>query len=191
MSAKHNLGTLGIYVRTVDSVAALSVIPDFIYPDGSKAFVSGVGSTSGQIWTYDKESKATVDGTTVASTRSGIGRWLVNSGLPTSPPTVIGGTTYTLSPYDNIVSLDSSNGLLPVAQMISPLLVGQMWTFWWKAWVQATPLPPQIVAPSGVLIMPFSGQTISGTSGWTSSTTITTPGATWTIEWDGMELISV
>lgn len=183
-------GALGISVATQSALAAQPPTNlSFIY--GTIAFVQASG---GSYWAWYPTGATIPSG---ATTQSGLGgTWVL---LPMgnafvgggSAATVTGGTTYTLLATDLFVSLDTSNGSLATAQMVVPSFIGQKWTFWWKAYQIATPLPPKIIAPGSVLIMPYSGQPSSGTTGWTTSSNITTPGATWTVVWDGAELVTV
>jgi hypothetical protein len=121
----------------------------------------------------------------------GIGGAPGSGGNATVPAVVTGGTTYTLAATDALIIFDSSNGSQPVAQMISASYLGQKWTFWWEGFPSPVTALPKIVAPGAVLIMPFNGQPSSGTTGWATSTVLSTPGATWTVMWDGTELIAV
>jgi hypothetical protein len=108
----------------------------------------------------------------------------------TAPPAVVSGATYTLSSSDAVIRFDTTGGTTATAQMIAPSYIGQRWVFYWWAW-GAGQAAPTILSPAGINMVPFSGQATSGAAGLVTTTTISTPGATLTLEWDGTELVSV
>ena len=109
-------------------------------------------------------------------------------GFPTAQ-TITQGQTKTLRVTDAAIIFDTSAGAqaTATADMITPLFIGQEWTFSWFVWGTMM-TPPTIVAPAGILMVPFSGMPSSGTGGLVSTTTISTPGASYTLKWNGTYL---
>ena len=106
--------------------------------------------------------------------------------------TVISGQTYTLLPTDTVIRFDTSGGATATANMVAALYIGQRVTFYWWNWgVGQT--PPTINSPTAPVtkMVPFAGQVTGGAAGLVTSTTITTPGASFTLEWTGTEWASV
>jgi hypothetical protein len=68
----------------------------------------------------------------------------------------------------------------------APTYIGQRITFYWWAWSGAQ-VPPTINASAGEQFVPFSGQASSGAAGLVTTTTISTPGASFSLEWNGTE----
>jgi hypothetical protein len=119
--------------------------------------------------------------------------WPGPASIPRTAATVVGGQTYTVKATDTAIRADSSNGTQPVIDMIAPTYIGQRWTFYWWAWATGAgqPVGPLINAPAGINMQSFAGQAVSGAAGLVTNTTITTPGATFTLEWNGTELMSM
>jgi hypothetical protein len=107
--------------------------------------------------------------------------------------TVIGGETYDAQPTDTVFRADSSNGEQPVIQLTTPTYIGQKFTVYWEAWATGAgqPVGPLVIAPSGIKMQSVNGQSVSGSAGLVTETTLTTPGGEFTWEWTGTELISV
>jgi hypothetical protein len=114
------------------------------------------------------------------------------SALPATAATVVGGQTYTCKSTDRAIRVDSSNGLQPVINLVA-IPIGQRITIYWWNWATGAgqPVGPVVNAPSGVLMQTFIGQAVAGNAGLASTSTVTTPGATYTLLWDGTELCSV
>lgn len=106
--------------------------------------------------------------------------------------TVIGGQNYFMAATDTVIRFDTSNGLgTATANMTGASFIGQRITFYWWAWGGGQ-IPPTIQGVvSGAKIAPFGGQQASGAAGLVGSTNITTPGASFTLEWTGTEWASV
>ena len=104
--------------------------------------------------------------------------------------TIDSGATTSLLATDTAIRFDTTGGTTATAQMIAPSYIGQKWTFYWWAW-GAGQVPPTILAPPGIKIVPFGGQASSGAAGLVTSTTISTPGASFSVEWNGTELMSL
>jgi hypothetical protein len=104
--------------------------------------------------------------------------------LPATAHTVLGGATYAIALTDGIILFDSSNGLRPIAQLPAGgagLFVDRTITFVWVAWNGAQ-VPPEIDG-NGNSVVAFSGMPASAT--YVATTNITTPGAAYTLKWDG------
>ena len=104
--------------------------------------------------------------------------------------TVVSGQTYNLLTTDAVIRFDTSGGTTATANMIAPAYIGQQVTFYWWSWNGAQAAPTMNV-DAGHKMVPFSGQTSSGAGGLVTTTTISTPGASYTLEWDGTEWVSV
>lgn len=104
--------------------------------------------------------------------------------VPTSH-TVIGGVTYAIVATDGIILFDSSNGLQPVAKLPADaahgLFVGRRIVFVWVAW-DASQVAPEIDG-NGNGVVAYSGMPASAT--YAATTTESTPGGFYTLEWDG------
>ena len=100
---------------------------------------------------------------------------------------ILGGATYTLLPTDTAIIFDTSNGSTATAQMLAPSYIGQRWTFYWYNWNAVSPVAPTILMPAGLATVPFTGQSTPGSAGLVASTTISTPGASFSIVWDGTQ----
>ena len=191
-ATRANLGTLGTYARTVDSIAALSVIPDY-YPDGTTVFVvSQSAGVPGQVWKLDKSSTSAVDGIGAVSTRSGSGRWEISDVYgAASQITILGGSTYTQTNNDSTILFDTSNGSTATLKMIPGTIPGQSVSLKWFNFKQLSPVAPTIIAPTDTNLMDnFSGMSVGGTAGLVPSTQNTTPGYTWTVRWSGKYWLS-
>ena len=108
--------------------------------------------------------------------------------------TVTSGQTYQVLTTDIVVRMDTSGGATATADLPLPAYIGEQHTFYWWAWgVGQT--PPTINTTSNIhetnKMVPFTGQATSGAAGLVTTTTITTPGASFTLEWDGVEWVSV
>ncbi len=114
----------------------------------------------------------------------------VSPGLPCTSATVTSGQTYSLLASDCVVRFDTTGGTTATAGMHAGVYVGQRVTFYWWAWTSpdgGTPTAPTINAPSGVSMVPCSGQTASGAAGLVSTQTMPSPGAGCEEMWDGTE----
>ena len=118
------------------------------------------------------------------------------SGIETAH-TIHEGETYTLIPTDVAIIFDTSGGpqATATADMLGPSItdpwyIGREWLFSWFEWGNLQ-TPPTIVAPAGILMVPFSGRAASGVAGLVSSTVINTPGASWTLRWNGTYLARI
>jgi len=110
--------------------------------------------------------------------------------------TVLGGVTYAMTATDREIIADSSNGSQPVIQMTQPASgweIGETFDFSWFAWDTGVgqPVGPEIIAPAGVKMVPYDGQSVSGVGGLVSSTVVTTPGDTMSLRWNGTFLAQV
>ena len=105
--------------------------------------------------------------------------------LPATAHTVLGGATYAITKTDAIILFDSSNGLLPIAQLPADvahgLFVDRTITFVWVAWNGAQVAPE--IDGNGNSVVAFSGMPASAT--YAATTIISTPGAAYTLKWDG------
>ena len=110
-------------------------------------------------------------------------------GIAGTCPTVTSGSTSTLLRTDACVRFDTTGGTPATVDMIAPGFIGRRITFYWWAWAgdAGGPTPPTVVADSGHSMVPFSGQATSGAAGLVSTSTINTPGASYTLLWDGTE----
>lgn len=111
-------------------------------------------------------------------------------GVPQTAATVVSGQTYTLLASDSVIRFDTTGGTTATADMHAGGYIGQPVTFYWWAWSVADaggPTPPTVNAPAGISVVPYSGQATSGAAGLVSTTAITTPGASFTLKWDGTE----
>jgi hypothetical protein len=104
--------------------------------------------------------------------------------------TVTSGQTYNVLSTDKAIRFDTTGGSAATADMAAPSYIGQRITFYWWAWSVAQ-VPPVINVDAGHAMVPFQGPQSSGAGGLVTSTTIATPGATYTLEWDGTEWTSV
>lgn len=102
------------------------------------------------------------------------------------PVTVRNGEPYTLLASDRYINFDTTDGAA-TANMIAPSRIGQTWTFYWAEW-GAGHVMPTINAPPGIKMIPYSGKAKPGVAGLVASTTISTPGASYTLIWNGTEL---
>ena len=109
---------------------------------------------------------------------------------PLTAATVASGATYNLLGTDTVIRFDTTGGTTATADMIAPTYIGQRITFYWWAW-GAGQVAPTINVDAGHEMVAFSGQASSGAAGLVTTTTITTPGAAYTLEWDGTEWVSV
>jgi len=121
--------------------------------------------------------------------------WVTPSPSPSgsgTAQTITEGQTKTLRNTDVAVIFDTSGGgqATATADMIAPSFIGQEWTFSWFAWGNLQ-TPPTIQAPPGIGMVPFSGMASSGNAGLVSTTTISTPGASYTLRWNGTYLTAV
>ncbi len=100
---------------------------------------------------------------------------------PCTAHTVLGGVTYNVSPTDCIIIFDSSNGSLPQANLpTTGLFTNRTISASWYGWNGAM-VPPQINAGGIDKVVAYSGMSASGA--YVSSTTISTPGDTYTLSW--------
>ena len=109
-------------------------------------------------------------------------------GITETAVTISSGQTTSLINTDTAIRFDTSGGTTATADMIAPSFVGQRWSFYWWNWDPNTLTPPTINAPAGIKMIPFAGQASPGAAGLVSSTTISTPGASFELEWNGTEL---
>lgn len=126
------------------------------------------------------------DNPAIGTTDVGLAAWLAQT--PTAH-LIHSGETYTLLATDAAIIFDTSGGSTATAQLIAPSSTLWRCTFYWYAW-GAPAVPPTILAPGGLKMVPFSGQAVSGSAGLVSSTTISTPGAAFTLAYDGTELMN-
>ena len=93
---------------------------------------------------------------------------------------IAAGATYTLAPNDGIIEFTTgtSGG---TANMVAGY-PGQRWVF---DWLTGT-TPPTINAPAGVNIQGYANPSV-----FSSSTTLTSPGDSYEVEFDGTQLIRV
>ena len=103
--------------------------------------------------------------------------------------TVVSGETHTLLPTDTAIRFDTTGGTTATADMVAPFYIGQRVTFYWWAWSVAQ-VAPTINVDAGHKLVPFSGQPSSVAGGLPTTTTISTPGASFTLEWNGTEWMS-
>lgn len=103
--------------------------------------------------------------------------------------TVAAGAVYTLRSTDAFIRFDTSGGAVATANLLPGAFIGQTVTFYWWAW-SAGLIPPVVNAPAGAAMVPFTGQASSGAGGLVATTAITTPGASYTLQWDGTEWIT-
>ena len=94
---------------------------------------------------------------------------------------IAAGQTKTLAPDTGIVEFTtgSSGG---TANMIAPNFIGQRWVFDWLTGTAA----PTINAPPGLMMQDYANH---GT--FASATSLSTPGDSYEIEYDGTQLIRV
>jgi hypothetical protein len=111
------------------------------------------------------------------------------AGVVGTSATVVSGQTYNLLATDTVIRFDTTGGTTATADMIAPSYIGQRITFYWWAWSVAQ-VAPTINVDAGHEMVPFSGQSSSGAGGLATTTTISTPGASYTLEWDGTEWVS-
>jgi hypothetical protein len=109
---------------------------------------------------------------------------------PFTAHTVTSGQTYNVSSTDTAIRFDTTGGSTATAVLPTPTYIGQRITFYWWAWSVAQ-VAPTINASAGKQFVPFSGQASSGAAGLVTTTTISTPGAAYTLEWNGTEWMSV
>ena len=106
--------------------------------------------------------------------------------IPATAHTVIGGATYTITKTDAIILFDESNGMQPVALLpvdaAHGLFVDRTITFVWIAWDAGLSALPEISGNGNNLVV-FSGMPASAS--YSATTTISTPGAPYTLKWDG------
>lgn len=114
----------------------------------------------------------------------------VPAGLVQTAATVDSAQVYPLLVTDSIIRFDTTGGTTATANMHAPAFIGQRVTFYWWAWGGGQ-VAPTINADAGNTMVPFSGQATSGAGGLVATTTISTPGATYTLEWSGTEWTSV
>ena len=114
----------------------------------------------------------------------------VPAGLVETAATVVSGQVYPMKATDTQIRFDTTGGATATADMIAPTLIGQRATFYWWAW-GAGQVAPTINVDAGHKMVPFSGQATSGAAGLVTTTTITTTGAAFTLEWNGTEWVSV
>lgn len=112
------------------------------------------------------------------------------AGVVGTSATVTSGTAYSLLATDTVIRFDTTGGTTATANMIAPTYIGQRVTFYWWAW-GAGQVAPTINVDAGHKMVPFSGQASSGAAGLATTTTISTPGAAYTLEWDGTEWVSI
>lgn len=148
------------------------------------AGATGVGTTGA---TGVGTTGATGVGTTGATGSQGT-TGATGAGVVGTSVTITSGQTTTLLATDTAIIFDTSGGTTATADMIAPSYIGQTWTFSWLFY-GASPVPPTINAPGGVSMVPFSGQSASGI--FVSTTTINTPGASWSLRWNGTQLVPV
>ena len=113
----------------------------------------------------------------------------VNAGGAGTVATVASGETYALLSTDIIIRFDTTGGTTATANMAAGRFVGQRILFYWWAW-GAGQVAPTINAPAGQNLVPFSGQAASGAAGLAATTSISTPGASYALEWDGTEWVA-
>ena len=145
---------------------------------------TGVGTTGA---TGVGTTGATGVGTTGATGSQGT-TGATGAGVVGTSVTITSGQTKTLLATDTAIIFDTSGGTTATADMIAPSYIGQTWTFSWMFY-GASPVPPTINAPGGVSMVPFSGQSASGV--FVSTTTLNTPGASWSLRWNGTQLVPV
>jgi hypothetical protein len=100
--------------------------------------------------------------------------------------TVVSGETYDCLSTDTAIRFDTTGGTTATAVLPSPIYIGQQITFYWWAWSGAQ-VVPTINTSAGKSLVPFSGQASSGAAGLAATTTISTPGASFVLEWNGTE----
>ncbi len=104
--------------------------------------------------------------------------------------TVRSGQSYICLATDTAIRFDTTGGTTATARLPVPMYVGQAVTFYWWAWGAGQAAPTINVDP-GHGMVPFSGQATSGAGGLVTTTTISTPGAAFTLEWNGTEWMPV
>ena len=110
------------------------------------------------------------------------------TGLGYTFANVVGGQTYAVKTTDRYVRISSDGGhAAPVLNLPAPTYIGEQHTFFWEFW-DISEVPPVVNATAGKTLVPFSGLASSG--GTLTTSAITTPGASYTLEWDGAEWVS-
>lgn len=104
--------------------------------------------------------------------------------------TVVSGQTYNLLTTDAVIRFDTSGGTTGTANMHAPGYIGQQVTFYWWSW-NGTQAAPTMNVDAGHKMVPFSGQASAGAAGLVTTSTISTPGAAYTLEWNGTEWMSI
>ena len=109
-------------------------------------------------------------------------------GLNYTVHNIAAGQTYAALTTDRYLRMatDGTHGTA-TANLPAPTYIGEQHTFFWEFW-DVSEVPPVINATAGKTLVPFSGLASSG--GTTASTTISTPGATYTLMWDGVEWVT-
>ena len=100
--------------------------------------------------------------------------------------TVTSSQTYPVLSTDTAIRFDTTGGTTATAVLPAPTYIGQRITFYWWAWSGAQ-VAPTINASAGEQFVPFSGQVSSGAAGLVTTTIISTPGASFSLEWNGTE----
>ena len=111
--------------------------------------------------------------------------------IPATAHTVIGGATYTITKTDAIILFDESNGMQPAALLPADaahgLFIDRTITFVWIAWDGPPPTVQPEISGNGNNLVVFSGMPASAT--YAATTTISTPGAPYTLKWDGADWV--
>ena len=110
--------------------------------------------------------------------------------IPGTAHTVIGGATYTIVSTDAIILFDESNGMQPAALLPADaahgLFIDRTIAFVWIAWDAGLSAQP-LINGNGNNLVSFSGMPASAT--YAATTTISTPGAAYTLKWDGADWV--
>ena len=109
---------------------------------------------------------------------------------PYTAATVTSGQTYAVKNTDIVVRMDTSGGTTATANLPAPAYIGEKHTFWWYDW-SVGQVPPVVNTTGGKLLVPFTGMTTGGAAGLATTSVINTTGASYTLEWDGTEWVSI
>jgi hypothetical protein len=110
-------------------------------------------------------------------------------GIGSTAATVTSGQTYAVKSTDIVIRMDTSGGATATADLPAAGFIGERHTFYWWNWgVGQT--PPTINANGLQRMVPYNGQESAGAAGLVAQTTITNPGASFTLVWDGTEWTS-